>query len=255
MKLSDLLSELRVNILNDRSDRVAGSADYLWTDQTLVRYINEAQRRFARKGLVIRDASTAEVVQVKLLTGIDEYQLHPAILSVLSARLTSEVRDLARVSHDQLNLTPRTDDNWDISLATSIQPGKPVAFTTDEEIAMDDDGSMSVVSLRIFPAPSADYNNTILRLRVARMPLDDLTPDNLSAIPEIPSDHHLEMLNWAAYLALRIVDEDAGNPQRAIEFAQTFDNHVQEAREMVERKLFAPQPWGFGRNGWAWRGQ
>lgn len=254
MKLSDLLSELRVNILNDRSDRVAGSADYLWTDDTLVRYINEAQRRFARKGLVIRDATTSEVVNVTLQTGIDEYVLHPAILAVLSARLDGEVRDLARTSHNILNLTPQTTDNWDLSIATTIAPNKPVAFTTDEQVSDDDDGTYSVVTMKIFPAPSSDYNNTTLKLRVVRMPLDDLTVNNLSAVPEIPIDHHLDMLDWAAYLALRIVDEDAGNIDRANQFATSFETHVQEARTVVMRKLFAPQPWGFGRNGWAWRG-
>jgi hypothetical protein len=48
MELSDLLDELRNNILYDRSDSVSGDPDQLWSDATLVRYINEAQRRFAK---------------------------------------------------------------------------------------------------------------------------------------------------------------------------------------------------------------
>lgn len=251
MKLSELLSELRVGILNDRSDRTSGSSDYLWTDETLVRYINEAQRRFARRGLVIRDASTAEVVDVAIQAEVDEYTLHPAILAVITAKLDGEVRDLARTGHSMLNATPRTTDNWDLSISSTIAPGKPVAFSTDEEIGEDDDGTMSVVTLRVFPTPDVDYT---LKLRVVRMPLDDLSVNNLSQVPEIPLDHHLEMLDWAAYLALRIVDDDAGNPRRAAEFAQSFEAHVQAARTMVMRKLFASQPWGFGRNGWAWGG-
>lgn len=253
MKLSDLLDELRSNILNDRG-LSTGASDKLWSDTTLVRYINESQRRFARRGLVIRDATTPEVVQVKLQTSVDEYLLHPSIIAVMSARLTGEVRDLARTSHNVLNVTPQTTDNWDMSLATTIAPNKPVAFTTDEQLTEDDDGTISTVTLKLFPAPSSDYNNVILNLRVVRMPLDDLTTSNLSAVPEIPADHHLDMLDWAAYLALRIVDEDAGDPVRAKEFAQAFETHVQEARTLVMKKLFAPQPWGFGRNGWAWRG-
>jgi hypothetical protein len=77
MKLGDLLSELRLNILNDRSDRIDGDSDYLWTDETLVRYINEAQRRFACRSLVIRDATTPEVVDVVLETGVTEYSSTP----------------------------------------------------------------------------------------------------------------------------------------------------------------------------------
>lgn len=251
MKLSELLSELRDNMLNDRGTST-GDNDKLWSDDTLVRYINEAQRRFARKGLVIRDGTTAEIVNVTLQTDVDEYVLHPSVLAVISARLNSEVRDLARAGHVVLNGTPRSTDNWDLSLATTIVPGKPVAFSTDEQLDEDDDGTMSVVTLRVFPKPSSDYNNTVLKLRVVRLPLDELTTSSMSAVPEIPLDHHLEMLCWAAHLALRIADEDAGNQPLADKYAAMFEAYVGDAREMVMRKLFAPQPWGFGRNGWAW---
>jgi hypothetical protein len=252
MKLSDLLSELRLNILNDRSDRTSGDSDYLWTDATLVRYINEAQRRFACRSLAIRDATTPEVVDVVLATGVTEYTLHPAILAVISAKLDGEQSDLGRAGHSVLNRATISPDNWDLALSSVTAPGKPLAFATDEQVVEDDAGTMSAVTLRVFPAPSADYDGTKIKLRVCRKPIDALVTNNLEAVPELPEDHHLEMLDWAAYLALRIVDQDAGSPKRAAEFAQSFEAHVQYARTMVMRKLFAPMPWGFGKNGWAW---
>ena len=60
------------------------------------------------------------------------------------------------------------------------------------------------------------------------------------------------MLDWAAYLALRIVDVDAGMPSRANEFRASFEDHVKNARNSAMRKLFAPLQWGFGRNGFTW---
>jgi hypothetical protein len=253
MRLSELLDELRTNILNDRSDRVAGSADYLWTDETLVRYINEAQRRFAVKGLVIRDGSTAEVCNVTLEEGESEYALHPSILAVISAKVEGAAVDLTRAGHSSLDIVRSVDINFfDPSQFVALQPGVPLAFSTDEQVVGDDEDSFGCVSMRVFPEPSADADGTVLRLRVVRKPIDDLTVTNLSASPEIPADHHLEMLDWAAYLALRIVDADAGNPKRAAEFAATFEDNVKAARTMVLRKLFAPTPLGFGRNGWAW---
>lgn len=252
MILSDLLSELRVNILNDRSDRTGGSdSDYLWTDNTLVRYINEAQRRFACRALVIRDATTPEVVNVTLEEGVTEYTLHKAVLAVISAKLEDEISDLGRVGHSILNRSTISTDNWDLSLTATATPGKPIGFSTDEQVIEDDGGTMSAVTLRVFPAPSADYDGEMIKLRVVRKPLEDLVITDLAAVPEIPEDHHIEMLDWAAYLALRIVDDDAGNPKRAAEFAQSFEAHVQYARTMVMRKLFAPMPWGFGRGGWS----
>ena len=64
MNLGELLSTLRGPILNDRSARVAGSSDYLWTDEQLVLFINEAQRRFAAKSLILRDGTTPEVTEL-----------------------------------------------------------------------------------------------------------------------------------------------------------------------------------------------
>lgn len=252
MKLSELLDELRLNILNDRSDRTSGNSDYLWTDTTLVRYINEAQRRFAKRSLIIRDATTPEVTQVTLRTGVGEYTLHPSVLAVISGKLPGEQNDLIRGSHSIFGRVTQASDNWDLSQQPLSSSGKPLAFSTDEQVWLDDDDTMAAVTLRVWPTPSSDYNGTVLNLRVARMPIESLLPTDLDAVPEIPGDHHLEMLDWAAYLALRIVDQDAGNAQRAAQFAQTFEAHVQNARTMVMRKLFAPQPWGFGKAGWSW---
>ncbi len=253
MRLQELLDELRDNILNDRSDSVSGDPDQLWTDATLVRYINEAVRRFAKRSFVIRDNTTPEVVNVTLEEGVTEYTLHPSILSVLSAKVDGATRDLNRVGHVVLgDYSNPNAEIFNAALLDQLQAGEPQAFTTDETIGEDDDGTNAAVTMRVYPEPSADADGTLIKLRVIRMPIDHLAANTLSAIPEIPADHHLEMLDWAAYLALRIVDQDAGNMKRAADFAASFETHVNDAKRLVLRKLRAPQPWGFGRGGFAW---
>jgi hypothetical protein len=249
VKLSDLLDDLRDNILNDRGTST-GDDDKLWSDTTLVRYINEAQRRFAKRSFVIRDSRTAEVVNVTVREGVTEYDLHPSIIAVVSAKI--ERRDdgpdprrphgARSVHHPERDHLPSSFDQ--------ANPAAPMAFATDETLVEDDEGTVATVSMRLFPTPRPEDDGTIIKLRVIRMPLDELTTDDLEAIPEVPADHHLEMLDWAAYLALRIVDDDAGNPKRAQEFANSFEAHVVEARKLVLNKLYAPQRWGFGRGGW-----
>tara|TARA_R110000868_G_scaffold19150_3_gene82782 strand:+ start:1648 stop:2415 length:768 start_codon:yes stop_codon:yes gene_type:complete len=253
MKLSDLLTELRENILHDRSNRVEGSPDYLWSDETLIRYINEAQRRFARKGLVLRDGTSTDAARVTLQTDVSEYPLHVSVLGVISARLTSDAADLARAGHAAFDTYRQPDPYFfDPSQLSSLPPGKPLAYGTDEYLSADDDDSLSRATLRVYPAPTATYNNQVLRLRVVRLPLEDLASCQMNAVPEIPEDHHLEMLDWAAYLALRIVDIDAGAPARAAEFRSSFEDHVKQARNSAMRKMFTPMQWGFGRNAWSW---
>lgn len=253
MNLGQLLTQLREGILNDRTDRVSGTADYLWTDETLVLYINEAQRRFARLGLVLRDASTPEVTQVTLVAGQSIYQLHESVLGVISIKEATQQSDLRRIGHNALAQYRAPTDTWaDPSTLYQLPPGAPLAYTTDEELSSDDDGSSAVVTLRVYPTPRAEDAGKVLHLRVVRTPIEDFDVNNKGAVPEIGRDHHLEMLDWAAYLALRIVDDDAGAAKRADVFAATFAANVKEARNSAMRKLFTPMPWGFGRGGWSW---
>jgi hypothetical protein len=255
MKLQDLLTELRENILHDRSDQVSGETDRLWSDATLVRYINEAQRRFARVGMVLRDASTPEVTKVTLVDGQAEYTLHDSVLAVMSVRYETEELDLTRLDHSTIaegRQRAYGTAMYDANQVRLLPPGKPLGFTTDEQVAEDEETRRSAVHLRVYPAPTAEYDGSVLRLRVMRLPLEDLSAARPNAEPEIPSMHHVEMLDWAAYLALRIVDHDAGNPARAHEFRAMFEKSVAMARKEALRKMFAPTVWGFGRNGFSW---
>lgn len=252
MNLTELLDELRVGVLNDRSDRTAGTSDYLWTDARLVRYIDAAEQRFAIQGLVIRDGFTNEVCLVTLVAGQTEYPLHEAVLAVVSAKRETAVTDLVRVGHAVLGAYRAPSDNWDPSTLVTMALGAPLAYSTDEGVRAQYTDSVSQVILRVYPAPDTAAAGTKIRMRVVRKPIERLISTNMGAIPEVPEDHHLEMLDWAAYLALRIVDDDAGMPKRAAEFAQSFQVHANNARKTAMRKMFTPLPWGFGRSGFSW---
>ena len=60
MTVGELLDELARNVLRDRSNLISGPDDNLWSDETLVRYMNEAQYRFARRSLALRVDSDDE---------------------------------------------------------------------------------------------------------------------------------------------------------------------------------------------------
>lgn len=248
--LQELRTLLRESILNDRTDRVEGSSDYLWTDNTLNLFINEAQRRFAVRSLILHDNALSSITQVELVAGQTEYALDPLVFAVISAKNAAQEVDLTRVGHTVLACYRAPTEQWiDPTYFTSIPPGATVAYTTDEGVAADALGSMARVTLRVFPTPTAQQAGQVIRLRVVRKPVKLAAEDD---VPEIPEDHHIEMLDWAAYLALRIVDDDAGAAKRAVEFSGTFEAHVVGARTLVMRKLFAPMGWGFGRGGFSW---
>ena len=258
MNLGDLLTELRENILHDRSDQVSGASDYFWSDETLVRYINEAHRRFARRARVIRDNRTPQCCQFTLVNGQDSYQLHSSVLSVMSVKMAGDKADIIKAGHSNFD-TYRTPDNYyfDPSQLANLPPGKPVAYDTDETMLEDDRGSMSAINLRIYPVPASPYGGIVGTMRVIRMPLTWFSVSDLTAVPEIPEDHHLNMLDWAGYLALRSPDLDVAGDNglsRAKQLAASFEQHVLDAKAEFERKTFAPLQWGFGRNGFSWEG-
>ena len=252
MELKELLLELRENILHDRSDRTSGNSDVLWSDETLLRYINEAHRRFAREGLVIRDGTSAET-QVTLQDGVSEYTLHPAILAVISARLTDDTVDLQRTGHAHLDARARPGEPTFMPSGTRpTATGKPLVFTTDETLSQSGGTDpATAMTLRVYPVPDDSVLGQSLHLRVVRLPLEDLQFGQKET-PEVPEEHHLEMLDWAAYLALRVADIDAGSPDRAAGFRRSFEIHTREARQSAMRKLFAPAGWAFGHGGWTW---
>lgn len=267
MNLGALLDELRAGILHDYSDQISGASDYLWSDTRLVRYIDEAQQRFARQALVIRDGALkisgataaygtlTPVTQVTLATGVGIYALDPVVIAVISAQLTGDTGDLARAGHSAFQQYSTPDPYFfDPAQLASLPPGKPVAFGTDEFMNADPEGTLSVINFRVFPVPSSAYNAQKINLRVIRLPLVRFQLQDLDAEPEVPEHHHMDMLDWAAYLALRIVDTDGGFTDRANEFRASFEKHVEEARKVALRKVFTPQQWQFGRGGWAWVG-
>jgi hypothetical protein len=267
--LGALLHELRSNRLHDKSDQVAGSnLDYLWSDTTLVNYINEAQRRFARRSLCIRDA-TSSITKFTTIDGTATtpwtltYALDPSIIAILSVRmgqdpvsLAWDKADLARAGHDGFSTYHQPDSYFfNPSMLGNLEPGKPLAWSTDEDIIADPNGSFSVMNLRLYPVVSTAYAGMTGQMRVIRLPINDLTIKDLDAFPEIPADHHLDMIDWAAYLALSNVDTDiagAGAAERADKFAARFEVHCEDAKREVMRKLFTPLQFGFGQNGWSW---
>lgn len=248
MKLEELLDELRVNILRDDSELASGPSDELWTDETLVRYINDAQQRFARRTLSLRDATTPEVVEVPLAAGTATYVLHKSVLAVVSARYNTDSYDLTRVGRAVLAVVRPEDNLWfDANNVSSMTPGRPLAVSTDESMDVDS----KAVMLTVYPTPSATEEGNIIYLRTARLPLDDFTIDKPQAVCELDDTYQLDMLAWAAYRALCNSDID-GHSAQAKDHEQRFNTAIAEILKDVRRKMRAPIRFEFGRGGYTW---
>lgn len=253
VNLAEALDELATNVLRDRSAIVSGPNDQLWSDETLVRYINDAYFRFARQSLCLRDDATPAVTQVELDTDTRRYELHPAVVAVISARYDTDTNDLPRIGRLGLPGQPMLDapfQGWDPSASVST-PGRPRAYWTDEGVVMKDTAR---ALLMLDNTPTAAEAGLIIQMRVCRVPLEQLTLDDLDAKILIPEEYHFDMLDWAAYRALRNHDADTELRQKADSHKDAFEATVQRVKVEMLRKMFAPLGWGFGRNGFTWSG-
>lgn len=253
MKARELLHILRHGILNDRSNNVGASSDRLWDDELLITYMNEAYRRMAVEGMMLRDAVTPEVTQVSMVAGQRDYALHEAVVSVLSVRPANSQFDLTRADHPTLSSAPSINERlWDPEITSNVQPSAPRAFTTDEGMQDMSSGSLEQITLRLLPVPGRAQQGEILQMRVIRKPLVMFSSGWMEMTPELPAEWQIPMLDWAAYLALRIVDDDGGSPARAAEFMANFETNVTKARNQILGKLNQGTGWQFGRGGFTW---
>lgn len=268
MRLRDLMRHLRVNILRDHSDRVDGVSDddTQWSDQTLLDFINEGQRRLAREALLLRTEWPNPIATITPRAGVSQYPLDPSVLVVLSARVVGTQRDMVRLGHAEMNYSA------DVSPVAPIQPEfvgwtppivqatplaapavaasyVPSGYMLDETLASSPTGQQTCAVVSLVPIPPTTVGPTPVypdvALRVAVAPCD-LTLDDLDASPAVPVDYHLELLSWAAFRALSLVDHDMGAPDRAAQFKQQFEEMARAARRETMRKMFAGNRWKVG---------
>jgi hypothetical protein len=204
MTLRELLDELRTNILRDVSTAANGRIKdgSTWTDAALLRYIRDAEAKFVAQTMCLRDSRTPEITQIELVTGQSEYTLDPRIISVQAAQLGDRVV-LGRTSWSTRfgasgHLTPNT------SYEAPNESGQPRIYYTDRDTK----------AIGFYPTPSEQNNSAIVRLQVARMPLSPMS--GMDDVSEIPEQYHLDLVEWAAWRALRNHDPDIDGANEAL---------------------------------------
>lgn len=218
--------------LDDRTDLLDGEPDELWSDETLVRYFNEAERRLCRRAWAIIDIGHAAAGTVVLATGKATYKLHKSILAVLAATPTDEDIPLAHRTDAQLTSQRPPDlDYWDVNRSSVLTPGRPLAISTDAGTRL----------LRVSPTPSSVENGLKVFLKVARMPVCPLTVDKMDAEPEVDEQWHLDALcKYAAGKALTHPNIDASAKAEGRVLLAEVEATIREARQERERFMAAP---------------
>lgn len=250
MTLGDQLQELRVAMLRDRSDQIAGDSDQLWTDARLLRYIKDAEHIFARRTMILKDATTPRFCQLRLREGVITYPMPKEVFGVISGRPDGRDFDLHRTGRTLVQARDTdTSITFDPSQYGQLQPGAPLGFYTDETEVYD---SQNVTAFSIFPAPDAQSAGLLIRLRVVRVPGCGYTTNDLKRESELPERYHLDVLEWAAYRAKRNNDADIGTTPNADAHKQAFYESIELAKKDARRQMHVNTGLRFGCNGFSW---
>ena len=185
MTYEEILLQARVH-LDD-----AGAPGVLWTDEQLISYLNNGMTEACRRGLLIKDSSSA-ICQVAVDAGTKDIDLDPVILFVDRAHYSYTVGQVT-----SNNRVRRIDmSGLDSILGWETLEGTPRYFSTDWEDR----------KILLVPTPIRDG---YLHLTMYRDVAEQATLDNLSTTePEFDPTYHSSLVWWIGYEAYRKHDAE-----------------------------------------------
>lgn len=250
MELGELLDHIGKELLDDRVEMLEGQSDTIWSDEVIVRYLNEAQRILARRAWVIEDTNPnsidsdgSKVCQIQLVEGQTDYPFHKSILHIKSVRLSDSDLDLAPVGYNDNRIlagNPASNPAYfDINQMTVEDPGRPSRWSSD----------MGIRIIRLRAKPDATTAPLKVNFVVVRMPITRLAVNDRNASPEVPEEYHLDLALFAAGSALQHPDVDGRLRTIGKEWKNEFMAKVQFAeQDRLRRQQSEPQ---FRRGRWA----
>jgi hypothetical protein len=191
---------------------------YLWTDDEVWVYENEAQLMFCRLTEGIADVSTQEVVNVPVVLGELFAETHPSILNFRLATLASTGAEVKVVNHTDIKSW--TNEIGSISqMIVGLEP--------------------NLVRWNHTPAEDDEVN-----LLVFRLPLTDITDADQDL--EIPSKHHASLVFWMQHLAYMKPDTETFDKKASDRAKANFVAYCDQVSAESRRQRQKPRTVQYG---------
>jgi hypothetical protein len=195
---------------------------YLWSDDDVYGYIDDAQKMFCRKTDGIADATTQAVVEIYLEAGDDWVDLHPSILTI---------RDVSRSDGCPVEVLNRED-----------MPSRGLRFDGLAGQVRRLVIGMQENKARVHPVSNEE---TTLHLIVYRLPLEDITFDGDQEF-EVGSQHHPHLLAWVKARAYGKQDADTVDEKKKLKFEGEFLAYCRAVKLEQARKRHKPRTVMYG---------
>lgn len=189
-----------------REDEKDAIAPYFWSDNQLVRWVNEALTEFAERTLSIYDEES-DVTLLSYAIGEDRFELDPSILDVTGAWVNGHRH---------------------VELSRGLYPfgylrgGYLPGFSGCSSCFHFDGAGI----LRLHPKPSIAGE---IRLRVIRGPVREL--DKCDRIPDLLPADRRHLLGWMGYKAYRVNEGETYSIESSNAHLQLFEDACQQVSE------------------------
>lgn len=205
MKLSKLISRFR-----SECDDLA--EPYLWSEEDVKAWFNEAEQEACRRSELLVDSTTDSITLIVAVAEDPWIPLSRRIVKPLRAREVAGL-PLSVLHCQQMDATT----GWELSTGTSLR-----ALVT----------GMETYKIRSYPILAEDTSDIEIRLTVQRLPLRDMEEGDDE--PEIPDQYHIKLLHWVKYLAYSVDDVDANDPNKANKHLALFEAEFGGANAMFD---------------------
>ncbi|MGL6290513.1 MAG: DUF6682 family protein [Silanimonas sp.] len=215
MTLGELLTAAR-ELLDDTVE------DFLWSEEKLTRYANNAVREVCLRTRCMKDDS-APRCRVALVPGTDTYAVDPSFLVIAKAQLWGQSFELHRSTTEEVS---RMLPGWDVGC---VQPAKPEFIVFDRVQN----------TIRVAPSPDQAYD---LHLKVMRLPDEDERmegPDDEPVVSVVAAE---EMKHWIAHEAFMEKDSERYDPERSAAHLRIFTDRFGDRPSNHALALWSTQP-------------
>lgn len=194
---------------------------YLWSDDLVTGYIDDAQKMYCRLTDGIPDGTTVEVTQLSIVPTTQWYDTHASILKIREAYRTDTGKPVAVMNHEDMASQNMRFDGRSGPLGAMI-------------IGIED------YKVRVWPVP----NETVtVQMNVFRLPLVSITGDQALVIAE---QHHRNLLLWVKHRAYSKQNAETFDRTRAKEFDDAFRAYCKAAKDEQHRAKHKPRAVVYG---------
>lgn len=205
-----------------REDIVDVATPYLWTDEEVINYADDAYRMFVRLTGGIPDF-TSDVTIIPLVTGEDIVDTDESILRIMTATLASTGADIEVVNVTDLPLLFQSSTDYG-SLRTLSMKNMPGAVRW---LVV----GMQKYTAKVIQIPVVDDE---INLYVYRLPLEHIV-DGSHLLDDIMSDHHMHLIDWMKARAYKKQDAETFDKTKSADAELDFRTYCLQMKGEWER--------------------